>query len=122
MLTSVGIALATHTGGGLNETTTGAHFGGGWNWYHKDQAHGGFHFWGDLDDTVCGDGDNVYSKVKAANWSPTSLYGQQCGSEYQNYEVWDEDQVTTTYIEFSVCRDRSFPYSDNCSSKRVFRR
>lgn len=50
-------------------------------------------------------------------YSPNSFYGTQCGSKYQNYEVYDYQALITTHAEYSVCRDRSFPYSDNCSQR-----
>lgn len=117
-----GTALAHHVGGNLNHSTTGASFSGTWDWSHQDQSEGGFNFYGTLSDNNCGDGDNVYSKVRVMAYSPNSFYGNECGNEWQAYEVWDYQALRTTHAEFSVCRDRSAPYSDNCSATQNFNR
>lgn len=117
-----GTALAHHVGGNLNHQTTGAGFSGNWDWSHEDQGHGGFNFYGYISDNNCGDGDNVYSKVQVMSYTPNSFYGDQCGTKYQSYEVWDYQATRTTHAEYQVCRDRSAPYSDNCSTKQYMNR
>ena len=108
-------AWASHgTNYSLNKSTTGASFSGYWEWYARGEAHGGFHFWGTLRDTICDDGDNVYTKAKVEGYSWQSFYGTQCGSRSQNYEVYDPQATYVRSAEWSVCRDRSVPYSDNC--------
>jgi hypothetical protein len=71
------IAIATHVGGGLNHNTTGATFSNSWQWYDAGQAHNGYHYWGNISDTNCGDSDNVYSKVKVMGYGANSFYGSQ---------------------------------------------
>lgn len=142
--------LAAHlTNYPLRHSTTGAQFGnssltfddgyinGRWEWYAATDTdlngiptHGGFHFWGRIYDTLCSDGDNVYSKVAVAGYAPLSFYGTldancsdgQPSKLYQNYEVWDPQALYTTTASYNVCRDRSFPYSDNCSTTQTMSR
>jgi hypothetical protein len=121
---TVGVTAA-FAGGGLSDSTTGARFSGQWAWMkkdHSDGGHGGWHFWGTIYDTKCDDGDGPYSKVKVEGYSANSFYGNQCTSTYQNWEVYDYQALWTGHAEWSVCRDRSFPFSDNCSSVHEFDR
>lgn len=117
-------ALASHLANStLFANTTGAKFNGQWEWYTRDEGHGGWHYWGTLKDTGCGDGDNVYSKIKIEGYSPNSIYGDKAcddsgdDEEYQNYELWDPQATKTTRAEYWACRDRNFPLSDNCSDE-----
>ncbi|HYP24629.1 MAG TPA: hypothetical protein VEV43_13750 [Actinomycetota bacterium] len=111
--------LANHT---LFHTTTGAKFDGQWEWFSSSENHGGWHFWGNLVDTICDDDDNVYSKTRAEGYSYSSLYGNEAcdtsvtgDTEYQNYEIYAPDQNYTTSANYFACRDRNV-YADNCSS------
>jgi hypothetical protein len=121
-LCGAGTAFAHHVGGNLNHSTTGASFSGTWDWSHEDQGNGGFNFYGTISDTNCGDGDNVYSKVQVMSYTPNSFYGNACGTKWQGYEVYDYQAIRTTHAEYQVCRDRSFGYTDNCSTKQYFNR
>jgi hypothetical protein len=125
MMMSSAVVLASHlANSSLSASTTGARFSGTWEWYSASEGTvgGGWHFWGTLYDTNSSDGDNVYNKVQAEAYNPNSFYGVQNGSEYQNYEVGADDQLTTRNIKYWVCRDRSAPYSDNCSSQQSYSR
>lgn len=112
--TSLASHLADHA---LTADDAGVSFSGTWEWYTASEGHGGWHFWGTLSDTNCGDGDNVYSKVKVMGYSPNSFYGNACGNKSQNWEVYDYQATTTTHAQYWACRDRSAPFSDNCSDE-----
>lgn len=128
VLLALSVTAVAFAGGSLDHSTTGAEFDGNWEWYSSSEANGGFHHWGWLYDWGCSDGDNVYTKVKVEGYTPNSYYGNNCeaapsgNSEWQNIETYDPQQLYTTYAEFSVCRDRNFPLSDNCSAKDTFSR
>jgi hypothetical protein len=125
-------ATAAFAATALRASTTGADFGnkksdGYWRWcpfvypYGYCQ-NGGWNFYGTLTDTVTTDGDNVYSKVQVEAYTPNSFYGTQNGQKYQAWEVYAPDEIYTQGAQYWVCRDRSFPYSDNCSTGQYHHR
>ncbi|MDQ3916416.1 MAG: hypothetical protein M3323_13985 [Actinomycetota bacterium] len=125
-------AVAAWAGGSLRHSTTGADFGnkksdGYWTWCSNDGSgnfckNGGFRHYGTITDTNSSDGDNVYSKVKVEGYNPASYYGTQNGQKYQNIETYDYQAILTKNATYWVCRDRSAPYSDNCSTGQSFSR
>jgi hypothetical protein len=125
-------ATAAFAASALRASTTGADFGnvnsdGFWRWCPFQSPYGycqngGWNFYGTITDTVHTDGDNVYSKVKVNALTPASFYGTQNGQKYQAWEVYDADVQLTNSAKYWVCRDRSFPYSDNCSTEKDFNR
>lgn len=118
LLGVAGTSLASHLANStLYADDAGVKFNGTWEWYSAGEGNGGWHFWGTLSDTNCGDGNNVYSKVKVMGYTPNSFYGNACGDKYQNWEVSDYQATTTTHAQYWACRDRSAPYTDNCSDE-----
>lgn len=134
-------ALAHHwTNNRMDPVTTGAAFGGYWEWHSytntppPNNEDGGYHFWGYLADTICNDGDAPYSKVTINDQAgdPVSLYGTTCvagsvantfqdscagsGAGYATCLFKPHPSVVRiASVDFQACRDRSFPYGDNCS-------
>lgn len=115
----------------MDPATTGAAFGGWWEWFsYFPQESGSYRFWGYLADTICNDGDAPYSKVTTygQNAGPFSYYGTMCvagsvANTYQDYTVPMHPSLThLSSVDYQVCRDRSFPYADNCSAAVQARR
>ena len=129
LITGATAAFAAHA---LRASTTGADFGnklsdGFWQWCPNDGSgrfceHGGWRFYGTITDTVHTDGDNVYSKVQVEGYTPNSFYGNQNGQKYQDWEVYDYQAIITHHAHYWVCRDRSAPFGDNCSTEQNFTR
>jgi hypothetical protein len=114
LLVMVGTSFASHLANhDLTQTTTGARFDGAWEWNTMSEGHGGWHYWGTLQDTIT-DGDEVYTKARPAGYSYTSYFATS-----QNREIYDPQATRTDSASFFVCRDRGFPYSDNCSSDEI---
>lgn len=125
-------AWATHDGPSANFSLYADIEGGvfdGWReWYPQGTHQGYFHYEGLLTDDVCDDGDNVYTKLKVEGYAWESFYGdQKCDGSgddqlYQDIVRGDPQVVRTNNARWAMCRDRAFPYSDNCTNERVFER
>lgn len=111
----------------LDASTTGADWDGTREWYPPSHHQGAFHYWGDLFDSGCDDGDNVYTKVRPEGYAYESFYGDEaCDGQGDNQEgqnVWtfDPQQTRTNNADWAVCRDKNFPLSDNCTDRHFSR-
>lgn len=125
MLMSVTAAFAS-SGTQNRRSTTGADFGialsdGFRRWCPNNGSgaycqNGGFEYHGTLKDTNSSDGDNVYTATRVEGYGWISKYGVENGTRYQAWEIYDYQAIYTNNAEWKVCRDRSFPYTDNCTT------
>lgn len=115
----------------MDPSTTGAAFGGWWEWFsYFPQESGSYRYWGYIADTVCNDGDAPYSRVRAYDQTAQmpDNYGVMCvtgtvANTYQDVTIAMHPSLThLSSVDYWVCRDRSFPYQDNCSAPVQARR
>ncbi|MFI9001678.1 hypothetical protein [Streptomyces sp. NPDC053541] len=107
----------------LDLTTKGAAFAGEYAWEPKNKNHGGFHFRGYLQDSVAGDGHNVYILARVEAYPFSRYNGVQRRKDVHLDEIlYDGAALYSSTADIRVCRDRGSLRPDNCSPTRFFRR
>jgi len=107
--------------GNLNHSTTGGSFNGQWEFYPAGVGHGGFHFWGLLNDTK-NDGHAMKAVVRVAGYAPNDFYAPRDRDRRLNQEVYDPAATRTDIARFKICRHRGAFLPDNCSRETTHRR
>ncbi len=116
-ITGVGSASA----GAFSHSTTGGRIAGTYVFLPNGYQHGGFNWWGTLDDTSK-DGHAMKAQVRVAGWGWATFYNSVDKDKYWDQVVWSpgDSQVNDAWAK--ICRDRGSLLPDNCSAERHYRR
>ncbi|MFI1810883.1 hypothetical protein ACH414_11185 [Streptomyces sp. NPDC020422] len=93
-----------------------------YRWEPKDSNHGGFHFKGDLVDSLPNDGHNVYLQVKVQGYGWSRFNGVQRKTVHLDQVVYDGAALYSTQAWIRTCRDRGSLRPDNCSPELSYKR
>jgi hypothetical protein len=116
-ITGVGSAVA----GSFSHSTTGGKIAGTYVFLPNGYQHGGFNWWGTLDDTS-NDGNAMKAQVRVAGWGWATFRNSVDKDKYWDQVVWSSGDSQVNDAWAKICRDRGTWYPDNCSSQRSYRR
>lgn len=104
-------------------STGGAEFNSGhYTFWPSGQHHGGFEWYGNLNDTDHGDGHNVYMQVRIEGYDWNRYNGKQKASVPLDYVNWSGAEQYVEDAHIRVCRDRGSFHPDNCSVTKEYKR